>query len=115
MGRRRLVERRLGGSRGMGFADFAVEAFRRVGGHARRGDRIRKPARQLLLHPISFRYLSMGQMAWPAWLSQRRDQNNPASVTKTMTPQITYRGMPHSPVMDAKILELAAKLEELHP
>jgi ribosomal subunit interface protein len=30
-------------------------------------------------------------------------------------PQITYRGMPHSPAMDARIVELAAKLEELHP
>ena len=32
-----------------------------------------------------------------------------------LTPQITYRGMDHSPAMDARILELAAKLEELHP
>lgn len=31
------------------------------------------------------------------------------------TPQITYRGMPHSPAMDSRILELAAKLEDLHP
>lgn len=31
------------------------------------------------------------------------------------TPQITYRGMPHSPAMDARIVELAAKLEDLHP
>ena len=30
-------------------------------------------------------------------------------------PQITYRGMPHSPTMDARILELAAKLDDLHP
>jgi ribosomal subunit interface protein len=30
-------------------------------------------------------------------------------------PQITYRGMPHSPVMDARIEELAAKLDEFHP
>jgi ribosomal subunit interface protein len=30
-------------------------------------------------------------------------------------PQITYRGMPHSPAMDAKIVELAAKLEDFHP
>jgi ribosome-associated translation inhibitor RaiA len=30
-------------------------------------------------------------------------------------PQITYRGIPHSPAMDAKITELAARLEELHP
>jgi len=30
-------------------------------------------------------------------------------------PQITYRGMPHSPAMDARIVELASKLEELHP
>ena len=30
-------------------------------------------------------------------------------------PQITYRGMPHSPAMDAKILELAARLEEFNP
>lgn len=37
-------------------------------------------------------------------------------VTRQMTqPQITYRGMPASPAMDARILELAAKLEDLHP
>ena len=30
-------------------------------------------------------------------------------------PQITYRGMPHSPAMDAKITELAAKLENHGP
>ena len=30
-------------------------------------------------------------------------------------PQITYRGMPHSPAMDAKIAELAAKLEDFNP
>lgn len=30
-------------------------------------------------------------------------------------PQITYRGMPHSPAMDAKIVELAGKLEEFSP
>jgi ribosome-associated translation inhibitor RaiA len=30
-------------------------------------------------------------------------------------PQITYRGMPHSPAMDARIVELASKLEDLHP
>jgi ribosomal subunit interface protein len=30
-------------------------------------------------------------------------------------PQITYRGMPHSPAMDARIVELASRLEELHP
>lgn len=30
-------------------------------------------------------------------------------------PQITYRGMPPSPAMDARILELAVRLEELHP
>ena len=30
-------------------------------------------------------------------------------------PQITYRGMPHSPAMDSRIVELAARLEELHP
>jgi ribosomal subunit interface protein len=30
-------------------------------------------------------------------------------------PQITYRGMPHSPAMDARIRELASKLEEFHP
>ncbi len=29
--------------------------------------------------------------------------------------QITYRGMPHSPAMDARIVELAAKLDEFHP
>ncbi len=32
-----------------------------------------------------------------------------------MTPQITYRGMRHSPAMDARITELAAKLESLQP
>lgn len=30
-------------------------------------------------------------------------------------PQITYRGMEHSPAMDARIRELAAKLEEFNP
>ena len=30
-------------------------------------------------------------------------------------PQITYRGMPHSPAMDERIRELAQKLEEFHP
>jgi ribosome-associated translation inhibitor RaiA len=30
-------------------------------------------------------------------------------------PQITYRGMPHSPAMDARILELASRLEDLNP
>ncbi len=30
-------------------------------------------------------------------------------------PQITYRGMPHSPAMDARINELSAKLEAFHP
>ena len=30
------------------------------------------------------------------------------------TPQITYRGMHSSPAMDARILELAAKLDEFH-
>lgn len=30
-------------------------------------------------------------------------------------PQITYRGMPHSPAMDAKILEHAAKLDDFNP
>ena len=35
--------------------------------------------------------------------------------TAMQEPQITYRGMPHSPAMDARILELAAKLEDLHP
>jgi ribosomal subunit interface protein len=30
-------------------------------------------------------------------------------------PQITYRGMQHSPAMDARIRELAAKLDEFHP
>ncbi|MEP7068744.1 MAG: HPF/RaiA family ribosome-associated protein [Usitatibacter sp.] len=32
-----------------------------------------------------------------------------------MTPQITYRGMPHSPAMDDRIRDLAAKLDDLHP
>ena len=30
-------------------------------------------------------------------------------------PQITYRGMPHSPAMDARIVELASRLEDLNP
>ena len=30
-------------------------------------------------------------------------------------PQITYRGMPHSPAMDARIRELTGKLEDAHP
>ena len=32
-----------------------------------------------------------------------------------MTPQITYRGFPHSPAMDSRIRELAGKLDDLHP
>jgi Ribosome-associated protein Y (PSrp-1) len=32
-----------------------------------------------------------------------------------ISPQITYRGMAHSPAMDARIVELASKLEDLHP
>ena len=32
-----------------------------------------------------------------------------------VNPQITYRGIAHSPAMDARITELAAKLEDLHP
>jgi len=31
-----------------------------------------------------------------------------------MEPTITYRGMPHSPAMDARIDELAGRLEELN-
>lgn len=30
-------------------------------------------------------------------------------------PQITYRGIPHSPAMDARIRELTTKLEDSHP
>lgn len=30
-------------------------------------------------------------------------------------PQITYRGMEHSPALDARIRELCNKLEEFHP
>jgi ribosomal subunit interface protein len=30
-------------------------------------------------------------------------------------PQITYRGMDHSPAMDARIVEYAQKIEEFHP
>jgi ribosome-associated translation inhibitor RaiA len=30
-------------------------------------------------------------------------------------PQITYRGVPHSPAMDDRILELSARLDDLHP
>jgi ribosome-associated translation inhibitor RaiA len=32
-----------------------------------------------------------------------------------MEPQITYRGMDHSPALDARIGELADKLEGVHP
>lgn len=32
-----------------------------------------------------------------------------------MEPQITYRGMDHSPAFDARIRELANKLEKFHP
>jgi ribosome-associated translation inhibitor RaiA len=32
-----------------------------------------------------------------------------------VTPHITYRHMPHSAVLDEKILELSRKLQELHP
>jgi ribosomal subunit interface protein len=37
------------------------------------------------------------------------------SNTAMQEPQITYRGMPRSPAMDARIRELALKLEEFHP
>ena len=30
-------------------------------------------------------------------------------------PQITYRGLEHSPALDARILELSHKLESFHP
>jgi ribosome-associated translation inhibitor RaiA len=36
-------------------------------------------------------------------------------ISHMTQPQITYRGLPHSPAMDARIIELAAKLDELHP
>jgi ribosome-associated translation inhibitor RaiA len=32
-----------------------------------------------------------------------------------VNPHITYRHMPHSPVLDQKIIELSAKLQDLHP
>jgi ribosomal subunit interface protein len=32
-----------------------------------------------------------------------------------MEPQITYRGMEHSPALDARIRELCDKLENFHP
>lgn len=32
-----------------------------------------------------------------------------------MEPQITYRGMDHSPALDARIRELTGKLEKFHP
>jgi len=32
-----------------------------------------------------------------------------------MTPQITYRGLEHSPALDERILELSRKCEEFHP
>lgn len=32
-----------------------------------------------------------------------------------MEPQITYRGMDHSPALDARIRELTNKLESFHP
>ncbi|HET7730024.1 MAG TPA: HPF/RaiA family ribosome-associated protein [Usitatibacter sp.] len=48
--------------------------------------------------------------------SGRRERLTPGRChTGMQEPQITYRGMPHSPAMDARILELAAKLEDLHP
>ena len=32
-----------------------------------------------------------------------------------MKPQITYRGLDHSPALDARIVEQTSKLEDLHP
>ena len=32
-----------------------------------------------------------------------------------MNPQITYRGLDHSPALDARIVEHTSKLEDLHP
>ena len=51
-----------------------------------------------------------------SWLSHLEERNDPRGVLKTMTPlQITYRGMQHSPAMDARIEELAAKLGDFYP
>lgn len=38
-----------------------------------------------------------------------------ACLTCMIEPQITYRGMQHSPAFDARIRELATKLEEFNP
>jgi ribosome-associated translation inhibitor RaiA len=40
---------------------------------------------------------------------------NTGVLLQMTEPQITYRGMPHSPAMDARIVEYARKLEALHP
>src|SRR6478752_6582760 len=62
------------------------------------------------------RLVSGAMNSWSAWLSHRQEQNISRTCLKNMTqPQITYRGMPHSPAMDARIVELAARLDELHP
>jgi ribosomal subunit interface protein len=37
------------------------------------------------------------------------------AVNTLMEPQITYRGMDHSPALDTRIRELANKLEGVHP
>ena len=50
--------------------------------------------------------------------AQRSGERALATVvqhTNMQDPQITYRGMPHSPAMDERIRELAQKLEEFHP
>ena len=44
-----------------------------------------------------------------------RRQSGGCLIYNMEEPQITYRGMDHSPVMDQRIRELVAKLEEFHP
>ena len=41
--------------------------------------------------------------------------NKGCLISNMQEPQITYRGMQHSPAMDQRIRELAAKLEDLQP
>jgi len=41
--------------------------------------------------------------------------DSPKGRTSMIEPQITYRGMEHSPAFDTRIRDLAAKLEEFNP
>jgi ribosomal subunit interface protein len=57
-----------------------------------------------------------GPASGPHGPANEMDRFRAAVVSLQMTePQITYRGMHHSPAMDSRIRELAAKLEEFHP